>query len=197
MFELATGGSLSIINRLDRETSGIVLVAKHKQAASRLCKARDDQEFTKIYQVIVHGWPKQDEFDVDAPILRKGEIEPSGIYIRRLAHSDGAPSLSRFSVQERFEKEGNRFSLLSCRLFTGRTHQIRVHLEHAGHPVVGDKIYGHSGKAYLNFIENGWTSAIEGQLFINRQALHASELIWGDFHWCSELPRDLRGFLKK
>lgn len=197
MYELATGGSLSIINRLDRETSGIVLIAKHKQAATELAKAREQKEFTKIYQVIVRGWPQDDEFVIDAPIIRKGEVASSDIYIRQMVHPDGSPSESRFGVVERLEKNGFRYSILRCHLVTGRTHQIRVHLEHAGVPVLGDKIYGHTGQPYLDFIKRGWTQQLERQLLINRHALHAGELKWRDFSWKSPLSKDLQEFLKK
>ena len=74
IYELANGGALSLINRLDRETSGIVLVAKHKEAAGELGKAMERREFRKSYHAIVWGWPEEDEFTVEAPLRRKGEI---------------------------------------------------------------------------------------------------------------------------
>ncbi len=189
---------LSVINRLDRETSGIVLVARHKTAAGMLGKAMEAREFSKTYHAIVWGWPKEDNFEVDAPILRKGEVESSEIWVRQRVHSDGKPCLTRFEVVERFEKEstnGNRFSLVKCDLLTGRMHQIRVHLAHAGFPIVGDKIYGPDENCYLNFIETGWTENLEKILLLNRQALHASGFGWGARKWECELPDDMKSFL--
>ena len=192
-FELATGGSLSIINRLDRETSGLVLIAKNQQTASKLGKAKQNRAFEKSYLAIVHGEPEVDNFSISAPICRKREVEPSEIYVRQTVHESGKLSESEFEVLERLDG----VSLLKCKLLTGRTHQLRVHLEHAGWPIVGDKIYGHDGGAYLEFINTGWTNKLAKQLEINRQALHASELVWGSHRWTAPLPQELREFLKK
>lgn len=189
---------LSVINRLDRETSGIVLVARHKTAARMLGKAQEAREFSKAYHAIVRGWPETDSFEVGAPILRKGEVEPSEVWVRQRVHPDGKPCLTRFEVVKRFEKEttnGNRFSLVKCDLLTGRMHQIRVHLAHVGHPIVGDKIYGPDEKCYLNFIDTGWTDDLEKLLLLNRQALHASGFGWRDQEWKCELPKDMKSFL--
>jgi len=195
VFELATGGQISIINRLDRETSGLVMVAKTREAAGILGKAMDRKEFQKSYLAVVHGWPENDEFEVDAPILRMGEVIPSPIYIRQMVHPAGKASLTRFRVLKRFLRGSGRFSLLECQPVTGRTHQIRVHLEHAGFPIVGDKIYGHTGKAYLEFIETGWTPGLEEQLLLNRHALHAAELAWRHEKWRAPLPVELERFI--
>ncbi len=195
VYELATGGQISIINRLDRETSGIVLVAKTREAARVLGKAMDRKQFQKSYHAVAHGWPENDGFEVDAPILRMGEVATSPIYIRRTIHPAGKASLTRFRVLKRFLRGGGKFSLLECQPVTGRTHQIRVHLEHAGYSIVGDKIYGHSGDAYLEFIETGWTSRLAGQLFLDRHALHAAELVWKNERWRAPLPVELVRFI--
>ena len=105
VFELTCGGQLSLINRLDRETSGIVLVAKNKGAARNLSKAMERREFRKFYHAIVWGWPDEDEFTVNGPLLRKGEIEPSPIWVKQMVHPDGKESRTRFEVESRFEKE--------------------------------------------------------------------------------------------
>lgn len=197
VFELTCGGQLSLINRLDRETSGIVLVAKNKGAARNLSKAMERREFRKFYHAIVWGWPDENEFTVNGPLLRKGEIEPSPIWVKQMVHPDGKESRTRFEVESRFEKEttnGSRFSILRCFPLTGRMHQIRVHAAHAGHSIVGDKIYGPDEKCYLDFIETGWTSALEGVLLMSRQALHASGLGWRDETWTCALPGDMADF---
>ena len=81
---------------------------------------------------------------------------------------------------------------------TGRTHQIRVHLGHLGYPIVGDKIYGPSEECYLEFIETGWSDALEEMLHLRRHALHASRLVIpdeaGDLEWRSPMPREFREF---
>lgn len=197
MYELANGGALSLINRLDRETSGIVLVAKHKEAAGELGKAMERREFRKSYRAIVWGWPDQDEFTIDAPLRRKGEILESPIWVKQMVHAEGKESRTRFEVERRFEREtsnGTQFSLLRCFPETGRMHQIRVHAAHAGHAIVGDKIYGPDQQCYLDFIETGWTLELEQQLLMNRQALHASGFGWRDRDWESLLPQDMAVF---
>ena len=79
---------------------------------------------------------------------------------------------------------------------TGRTHQIRVHLAHVGHPIVGDKIYGPNEKLYLRFIETGWTDELARKLLLSRHALHSARLRLGDeFDWQSALPPDLASWI--
>ncbi|MCB1078969.1 MAG: RNA pseudouridine synthase, partial [Verrucomicrobiae bacterium] len=160
-YELANGGQLSIITRLDRETSGIVLVAKHHAAAREFGKAMERGEFDKVYLAIVWGWPEEDQFTINAPLIRRGEVEPSPVWVRQVAHPAGKPCRTDIRVLRRFEKsDGDRFSLLECHPWTGRMHQIRAHLHHAGFPIVGDKLYGPDEACYLEFIETGWTDTL-------------------------------------
>ncbi len=196
-YELACGARLSLANRLDRETSGIVLVAKHRAAARTFGKAMERREFRKAYLAVAWGWPEKDEFLVEAPLLRKGEVADSPVWVKQVVHPGGKPSATRFEVLRRFERStanGSRFALLRCHPLTGRTHQIRVHASHAGHPLVGDKLYGPDERCYLDFIETGWTAELERVLLLDRQALHAAELGWGDLCWRSALPADLADF---
>jgi len=198
IYELANGGQLSLINRLDRETSGIVLVAKHKAAARELGIAMERREFRKSYHAIVWGWPEEDDFLIDAPLSRKGELEPSPIWVKQWVHPEGKESRTRFSVEKRFKRNttnGSRFSLVKCFPETGRMHQIRVHAQHSGHSIVGDKIYGPDENCYLEFIETGWTEKLEKLLLLNRQALHASGFGWKEENWECPLPPDLEKFL--
>ena len=197
-YELACGGEISLINRLDRETSGLVLIAKHKGSARELGIAMEKREFRKSYHAIVSGWPEEDEFLVDAPLLRKGAVTPSPIWVKRMVHKEGKASRTRFEVERRFEKatsNGDRFALLRCHLETGRMHQIRVHAAYAGHSIVGDKVYGPDEQCYLDFIETGWTEPLQKQLLMNRQALHASGFGWRDKDWVCPLPEDMKSFL--
>ena len=197
-FEMANGGQVSIINRLDRETSGLVLVAKTRAAARHFSMLMERGGIEKEYLAIVWGWPKEDRFEVDAPLLRQGIHAPSRIYLKQCVHPAGAAARTRFQVLRRFTRQEDvPFTLVRAFPETGRMHQIRVHLSHAGHPVVGDKIYGPSEDHYLTFIETGWTPALEQSLLLNRHALHSAYLRAGsdDLCWRSGLPGDLEGFL--
>jgi 23S rRNA pseudouridine1911/1915/1917 synthase len=199
-YEIAGGGQVSLINRLDRETSGIVLVAKHHEAARAGCMAMERGEIGKEYLAIVTGWPQRERWHVEAPLLRLGEVMPSRIWLKRGVDPCGAPARTEFQVKEKItHPKHGPLALVLCKPLTGRTHQIRVHLAHSGHPVVGDKIYGPSEECYLEFIETGWSPALEEKLWLRRHALHASLLrlnFLGESHcWTSELPKDLQSFL--
>ena len=198
-YELATGGQVSLVNRLDRETSGIVLVAKSSGAARAAGIALQQGAFHKEYLALVFGWPDWEERELHAPIVRLGEVAESRVWLKRAVHSQGAPSVTRFRVEARRERsDGSRFSLVRAWPLTGRTHQIRVHLAHLGHPVVGDKIYGESDAHYLNFIQDGWTPEHARALWLPRHALHATRLSFElesrPFDWHSPLSRDLDDF---
>ena len=197
-YELANGGQVSLINRLDRETSGIVLVAKSSRAARTAAMAMQEGKIKKAYLALVCGSPDQ-EFEVDAPIIRLGEVGETTIHLQRAVHPSGAAAHTRFRVLSRIERAEGRFALVSAEPLTGRTHQIRVHLAHAGHPVVGDKIYGPSPECYLEFIRTGWTPSLAERLLLPRHALHSAELLleWSGLplNWSCGLPADMRDFL--
>jgi len=199
-FELINGGGVSIINRLDRETSGVVLVAKNASAARQCSMAMQRGGIRKRYLAIVWGWPDPEEFEVSEPILRVGEVAPSAIWLKRGIHPLGAPSRTKFRVAGRYmHPRAGRIALVEAEPLTGRTHQIRVHLAHSGTPVVGDKIYGPDENWYLRFMEEGWTGAMAGALHLRRHALHSTELALDfsghPYRWTSPLPGDLSDFL--
>ncbi len=175
-FELETGGQISLVNRLDRETSGLVLVAKNPGAARRFGLMMQRRQIEKEYFAVVYGLPEWEIRTVDAPILRQGERTGTIIYLKQMIHPDGAPALTEFTVERRHPGGTPPVTLVRCRPQTGRTHQIRVHLASLGHPVVGDKIYGPDERLYLQFIETGWTDELAGKLILPRHALHASRL---------------------
>jgi len=195
-YEIVNGGQVSIINRLDRETSGLTLVAKHRDAARSFCREMEARRITKEYLALVWGWPEADAFAVEAPILRQGDRQPSTIHLKQMVHPDGARAFTDFRVERRFTLEtsaGSRFALVRAFPRTGRMHQIRVHLAHAGHPVVGDKIYGPDDGCYLEFIRTGWTPALASRLLHPRHALHSAALAVPShgLAWRSALPPDL------
>jgi 23S rRNA pseudouridine1911/1915/1917 synthase len=176
-YEIANGGQVSIINRLDRETSGLVLLAKTASAAREAAMAMAAGKVRKEYLALVFGWPDWETLDVDAPLLRLGEVAESRIWLKRGVHAAGVEARTGFEVVERAEwSGGRRVALVRARPLTGRTHQIRVHLAHVGFPVVGDKIYGPDEGWYLRFIENGWTEEMAAALWLPRHALHSAAL---------------------
>ncbi|HYJ04925.1 MAG TPA: RNA pseudouridine synthase [Chthoniobacterales bacterium] len=197
-FEIANGGQVSIVNRLDRETSGLVLVAKNAAAARRFGLLMQEQRIAKEYLAIVWGWPEWETRSVEAPLARQGAHVPSPIWLKQTIHPLGARARTDFRVEEHFTRGASRERFAIIRAFpqTGRTHQIRVHLASLGHPIVGDKIYGPDEKLYLEFIETGWTPKLERQLLLPRHALHSAALeIDGGQRWTSPLPPDLVSFV--
>jgi 23S rRNA pseudouridine1911/1915/1917 synthase len=194
-FEMVAGGQVSIVNRLDRETSGVILVAKTTVAAREFGLRMQARQVTKEYHAIVWGWPDWEDRIIDGPIMRQGEVEPSKIYLKQAIHPGGAGAVTELQVVRRFRKQtsnGDCFTLVKARPLTGRTHQIRVHLASVGHPIVGDKIYGPDETLYLRFVETGWTDKLASKLLLERHALHASRLrIDEQRDWSSPLPRDL------
>jgi 23S rRNA pseudouridine1911/1915/1917 synthase len=198
--ELAGGGRLSILTRLDRETSGLVLVAKHRRAARELSACFEERRVTREYLAIVRGWPRRQAWIESGRIRRAGEVRPGPIWLRQMIHPGGRVCRTRFWLLRCFTRQEGRFALLRCRPQTGRMHQIRVHLEAAGHPLVGDKIYGTDGAAYLEQRAGGLESATARRLVLPRHALHAARLtldFGGRKHaWESPLPVDLTGFFE-
>ncbi len=195
-FEIANGGQVSIVNRLDRETSGLVLVAKTSAAARKFGLLMQRRRLRKQYLAIVSGWPEWETKVVDAPLDRQGKHHRVE---RRFRRSGGRarpqPARRGEGAPLRNSREVDQFSLIRASPRTGRTHQIRVHLASIGHPIVGDKIYGPDEQLYLRFIETGWTGELERQLLLPRHALHSAKLaIDGEMEWESPLPPDLARF---
>ena len=196
-FEIANGGQVSIVNRLDRETSGLVLVAKSASAARRFGLMMQEHRIAKEYLAIVWGWPEWESKTVDAPLVRQGVHSPSPIWLKQAIHPRGALARTHFVVEKRFTRGAarDRFSIVRAVPETGRTHQIRVHVASLGHPIVGDKIYGPDEKLYLEFIETGWTPELASKLLLPRHALHSAALVIdGGERWTSDLPHDLATF---
>lgn len=197
-YDIANGKKLSVITRLDRETSGVCLFAKTENSARELGIAMQEHQFKKTYQLICWGWPEEDNFTINQSIRREGEItENIRVYIKQCAHPNGAEACTTFTILKRFNKKtsnGEKFSIVQAKPVTGRTHQIRVHMASIGHPIVGDKLYGNPGEnAYLDFINQGWSKELHQQLLLRRQALHATELTWPEkeLQWESSWPVDL------
>ncbi len=199
-YEKTTGGTISIINRLDRETSGVILIAKTGNAARELSMAMERRQIEKEYLALCRGWPSETKFTVDAPILRLGEVEPSRVWLRRGVHPDGQLARTEFRVEKNLHLSSKGdISLVRAFPATGRTHQIRVHLAWAGFPVLGDKLYFRGEDPYLEFIEKGWTQELEEKLWLSRHALHSSQITFSyqgrKYSYQSPLPEDFQTIL--
>jgi len=175
-YDMVNGAKLSIINRLDRETSGIVLIATKKSMARELGRSMERREILKKYKAVVWGWPKWDKLLVEAPILRQGEVIDSRIYVKQMVHAKGKYSKTNLKVVKRINVGGKKMAVLEVAPQTGRMHQIRVHCAHVEHPIVGDKIYGGCESIYLKFIEEGMNDEMLRVLLMERHALHASRM---------------------
>lgn len=154
--------------RLDRETSGVVVLSADRKVASRMQRAVQSRRVHKTYVTILQG-ELREPVDVDAPI---GLHPTSEIRVRQAVTSDGQAAFTRFVPLETCAG----YSLVRVEPKTGRLHQIRVHAAHIGHPVAGDKIYGPDEALFLEFIRDGFTGRLPAQLPISRQALHCESV---------------------
>jgi 23S rRNA pseudouridine1911/1915/1917 synthase len=186
-----------MVNRLDRETSGLVLVAKTEEAGRILGKAVLRREIEKEYVAICWGEFEEERGVIDQPI---GVSGTSVVYTKRVVDgAAGKASVTEFAVEKRLR----RFTVVRLTPRTGRAHQLRVHLGWLGHPIVGDKIYGPDERWYLEFIEKGVTEEMLEELLLPRHALHAGRTVFVhprtrracEFH--APLPEDMATFIQE
>lgn len=167
-----------LVNRLDRDTSGLIIIAKNQFSHQAMAKQMDVDNVEKKYYAIVHGDLEKDEGTIDLPIDR-----PTYQSIRRDVMESGIKAVTHYFVVERFHDA----TLVEIRLETGKTHQIRVHMTHIGHPLFGDTLYGDSDDMH----------------FINRQALHAYMLKFNHprsgehMKLCADLPEDMKILIER
>jgi 23S rRNA pseudouridine1911/1915/1917 synthase len=163
---------LQICHRLDRETSGCLVCARDREAAAFLKNAiADKTRTTKQYLAIVHGQPPWDsEAVLDHPLrLATARDSMKLANVKVLVDPAGLPAETRAQVMQR----AGAYALVRCTLVTGRQHQIRVHLAHAGYPIVGDKLYAHGDDAFVQFCDEGLVPELAELFVLPRHALHA------------------------
>jgi 23S rRNA pseudouridine1911/1915/1917 synthase len=183
------GGELrpGIVHRLDKETSGLIVVAKNDEAHRRLSQQFARREVKKTYVALVHGWPKKDAATINQSISR----DPVRRTRMTTRLTGGREAITHYRAVRRIDSNFGKFTLLEVKIDTGRTHQIRVHMATLGHPIVGDTLYGAPRQL---------SGKIEPPT-LHRNFLHAAELALqhprtGEkIALKSDLPEELRTFL--
>jgi 23S rRNA pseudouridine1911/1915/1917 synthase len=192
------GEPLQIAHRLDRETSGVMIVARGREAASRLKTAFARKQARKTYLALVRGvppWPDGEAHEIDLPLALTDE--PGALDVRMIVRQGALPALTRVTVVQR--RAGH--ALLRCQPVTGRQHQIRAHLAAAGYPIVGDKVYGQPDEVFREYCARGLSPELLARLELPRHALHAASIeiahpaTGQPMRFEAPLPADLVGFL--
>lgn len=189
-------GGIFTVHRLDRDTSGLVVFAKNEAAHKHLSQQFEARETRKIYNGLVLGKPFQTSGVVNEPIsehpVKKGLMT---------VHRKGKESITEYEVLESFRL----FSWMQFRILTGRTHQIRVHMKHLGHPIVCDELYGDGKPVYISQLKHHYKLSkeeLEERPLLARLALHASQLTFKglngeEISLEAPLPKDLRALLNQ
>jgi 23S rRNA pseudouridine1911/1915/1917 synthase len=189
-------GNIFTVHRIDKDTSGVVVFAKTEEAHKELSQLFEARETVKIYNGFVLGSPAQKSGTINEPIaehpVKKGVMT---------VYKKGKESITEYEVVESFKL----YSWMQFHILTGRTHQIRVHMKHLGHPIVCDNLYGDGKPVLVSAIKrkrfNLSKSEEEERPILSRLALHASRLQFQldgkDYNFEAELPKDLRALLQQ
>jgi 23S rRNA pseudouridine1911/1915/1917 synthase len=195
------GGELrpGIVHRLDKETSGLLVIAKNDKAHERLAAMFARREIKKTYIALVQGWLAHDSGTIDSPLGRDPQRRTR---MTAKPVENARSAITHYAVQRRLETRFGKFTLLRVRIETGRTHQIRVHLASINHPVVGDKLYGAAGRIAAQ--QTGPRRLRNPEfLSLGRNFLHAAELEFTHpgsgkpLHFTAPLPPELEAFLAR
>jgi 23S rRNA pseudouridine1911/1915/1917 synthase len=188
-------GNIYTVHRLDKDTSGVIIFAKTEESHQQLSGLFEGREMEKYYLGLVHGQMLQESGSIDAPIM-----EHPGKTTKMMTHAKGKASLTDFEVLETFRS----YSWVKFRIHTGRTHQIRVHMQHLGHPIVCDELYGDPKPVLLSSLKRNFKlskAAEEERPILSRLALHSYQLIFSlngeSFDLLAEPPKDLRATLQQ
>lgn len=217
--EYARLPTVHLVFRLDRETSGVVVLAKDAKMASRLQVAMQERKVGKAYLAVLTGKLREATTvdqplgdDVNSPVFVKSAVVgpgeggqravshfmPLGWSTGDAADLPGVGPTTAAQPTGREEAARGSFTLARVVTETGRKHQIRAHAQWLGHALVGDKIYGPDARLYLEFIDTGWTDALAAKLLLPRQALHCAEIDLRpaglDRVFAAPLAADLRAF---
>jgi 23S rRNA pseudouridine1911/1915/1917 synthase len=196
----AVGGDLrpGIVHRLDKETSGLIVVAKNDEAHRQLAAQFARREVKKTYLALVQGWLKQDRGTISKSISRD--------HVRRTRMTTrlagGREAVTHYRVLRRLDTIFGKFTLLEVKIDTGRTHQIRVHMASAGHPIVGDTLYGAPREVRPKRAASHLTGEAAPARSLSRNFLHAAELsvrhprTGETLEFKTEMPQELQDFLR-
>ena len=168
------GPDLANVQRLETEVSGLVLYAKTKAALDFLSGQFQSKSAGKTYLALTVGWPPEDEFTVDL-FMKEDEGRPG---VMCVVKKHGLTSRTEFSVREKYPPLPGRpgLALVECRPWTGRPHQIRLHLAQAGAPLLNDPVYGDGTQLLLSGLKRGYKGRADEKPLIGRLALHATGL---------------------
>lgn len=181
------------VHRLDKDTSGIIVFAKNEETHKQLSQLFEGRDVEKFYLGLVHGKLINETGSIDASIM-----EHPGKTGKMITHVKGKASLTDYTVLESFRL----YSWLQFQIHTGRTHQIRVHMQHLGHPIVCDELYGDPTPILLSALKKKFKLSKhdeEERPLMGRLALHSHRLSFSlngeQFQLEAELPKDLRAML--
>lgn len=195
-FLIARYGQIFTVHRLDRETSGVIVFAKNEATHKHLSAQFEERSTKKIYVGLVLGHVYENSGTIDEPITQHYKDDGS-----MMIHAKGKPAVTNYEVLENFKA----FTWMQFHILTGRTHQIRVHSKHLGHPIACDTIYGDGKTILLSSIKHRFKLSKleeEERPILNRLGLHAWQLSFTDasghtHHFEAPVPKDLRALLQQ